>query len=121
MDIHQLSRVRHYWSSNFVLKIVIANTVTCNRFIKITEIIYINDNMFQFPKNDLNHDKIRALTNSINDNNAKIYKPSTFASIDESMIPFKGRLSLKYMLEKSTKKSYKICRADSETDYILKF
>lgn len=77
MNIHQLSRVRHYWNSNFVLKIDVANTVIYNRFIKIIEIIYINDNIFQFPKNDLNHNKIRALTKSINDNNVKIYKGQT--------------------------------------------
>ena len=44
-------------------------------------------------------------------------------SVDESMIPFKGRSALKqYMPLKPVKRDYKVwCIADAKTGYVLKF
>ncbi|EFN87263.1 hypothetical protein EAI_02704, partial [Harpegnathos saltator] len=92
MGLHQLPRVKNYRSSDPSLKVnIITNTMTLNHFDEIIEMIHVNDNTLQLPKNDPNHDKlhnIRSFIKGIIDNSAKAYKPSTFASVDESMIFF---------------------------------
>jgi len=67
--------------------------------------------------------KVRPLIEQLNNNICVIYHPSKTLSVDESMIPFKGRSSLKqYMPMKPVKRGYKVwCLADSKTGYILKF
>ena len=51
------------------------------------------------------------------------FKPSRENSIDEAMVGFKGRSSIKqYMPMKPTKGSYKVwCRCDAKTEYICDF
>lgn len=127
MGIHILPRLHCYWSSDPSLSVPNINKVmTAKRFKKITEMLHCNDNSMNTNKSDVNHDKlfkIRPLLIKINNNCQESYNHSNYLSIDESMIPFKGRSSLKqYMPQKPVKRGYKVwCLSDSETGYVIKF
>lgn len=78
------------------------------------------------PVRSSDHDKlhkVRPLIEKINANAKKAYSYSEALSIDESMIPFKGRSTLKqYMPMKPIKRGYKVwCIADHRTGYIYGF
>ncbi|XP_049772330.1 uncharacterized protein LOC126157400 [Schistocerca cancellata] len=92
----------------------------------ICETIHINDNRLNPPRGHPNHDKlhkIRPLITFLNNTIPKPYTASKVLAVDEGMIPFKGRSSLKqYMPLKSVKRGYKVwCLADSKTGYVIKF
>lgn len=126
MGIHQLPALKHYWSSDPFLRVEsVATVMTANRFKKIIENLHCNDNETQPPKSDPNFDKqhkVKPLVELLNENVRKVYKPSGVVTVDESMIPFKGRYVLKqYMPKKPVKWGYKVwCLCDSYTGQ-LKF
>lgn len=100
MGIHKLPSMRHYWSTDPILGVL--------------------------PKSHPNHDKlhkVRPLVEKLNQIIKTAYRYSNITSIDESMIKFKGRSSLKqFMPLKPTKRGYKVwVLADSKTGYVLKF
>lgn len=129
MGIHRLPSTDHYWSSDPALRVdVIADTMPAKRFKKIVENIHLNDNATQVPRSDPAYDKlhkIRPIVDMLNSviSNTKIYKPSSFVSVDESMVPFKGRSAIKqFMPMKPVKRGYKVwCIADANTGFIFKF
>ena len=127
MAIHQLPEMQHYWSSDPMLSVpAISNVMTSKRFKKITESIHVNNNANNLPRTDPHHDKLHKVRPLIDDLNKSIsgaYSSSNCVSIDESMIPFKGRSSLKqYMPMKPVKRGYKVwCIADARTGYVLQF
>ena len=66
-----------------------------NRFGHILWNLHVNDNA-QIPQNNTDKlYKLRPLIASLNDNFLKLYDSSRYLSIDESMILFKGRHSIK--------------------------
>lgn len=121
MGIHQLPALKNYWSSDPFLRVDSVDSVmTANRFKKIVENFHCNDNETQPPKSDQNYDKlhkVRPLLEVLNENIRKVYQPSDVVTVDESMIPFKGRYVLKqYMPKKPVKWGYKVwCLCDSFT------
>ncbi|XP_043473413.1 piggyBac transposable element-derived protein 4-like [Leptopilina heterotoma] len=127
MAIHKLPSVDLYWSSDPALRVdVIANVMTRNRFQKITAMLHLNNNNNCFPKGDSRFDKlhkVRPLVEALNRSIKDVYKPSNLAAIDESMISFKGRSSLKqYNPMKPIKRGYKVwCLADSVTGFVSNF
>lgn len=127
MGIHRLPRIENYWSTDTYLRVdCIANVMPRSRFQKITEMIHVNDNKTSFPRGHPNHDKlhkVRPFIDHLNDVNGKIYNSSNVVSVDESMIPFSGRSSMKqYMPMKPIDRGFKAwCLADSKTGFIIKF
>lgn len=127
MGIHQLPNLKCYWSSNPVLRVdTIASVMTANRYKKIVQNIHSNNSQIQLPKTNPNYDKlhkVRPLLDQLNKNIGKLHRPSSYLSIDESMIKFKGRCCLKqYMPKKPIKWGYKVwCLAYSATGFILAF
>lgn len=121
MGIHQLPALKHYWSSDPFLRVdAVASVMTANRFKKIVENMHCNDNETQPPKSSANFDKlhkVKPLVELLNIKSRSIYKPSGVVCVDESMIPFKGRYTLKqYMPNKPVKWGYKVwCLCDSYT------
>lgn len=99
MGIHKLPNLKAYWSSDPLLRVdAVADTMTENRFEKITQNLHLNNNDNVLPKTHADYDKLhklRPLLDILNENIAKIYNPSSFVTIDESMIKFKGRCVLK--------------------------
>ena len=66
--------------------------------------------------------KLHPLINSLNDNFIKLYNVSRQVSIDESMILFKGRSSLKqYNPMKPIKRGYKVWSMADMDGYLYKF
>lgn len=127
MSIHELPHIENYWSSDPVLRVeAISQIMTAKRFKKIIENIHCNNNLANLPRSNPQHDKLhklRPIIDLLNSNIENCYSASSFLSVDESMIPFKGRSSMKqYMPMKPIKRGYKVwCLADSKTGYIIKF
>lgn len=127
MGIHQLPQVCNYWSADPILGVeAVSKVMTLKRFKKLVETLHINENSQAVPKGNPGYDKlhkVRPLVTALNGNCFGEYKHSNRLSVDESMIPFKGRSSLKqYMPMKPVKRGYKVwCLADALTGYILQF
>ena len=64
--------------------------------------------------------KVRGIVDAIKSQFLGIYNPHKENSIDEAMVPFKGRSSLKqYMPKKPIKRGFKVCmRADAINGYV---
>ena len=127
MAIHQLPQLELYCHSDPVRRVdYISNIMTRNRFKQITAMVDLNDNRSHLPKEDLNYDKlhkVRSVIENLNRAIREIYKPPNLTAVDESMILYEGRFSLKqYNPMKSIKRGYKVwCRADSNTGFAFKF
>ena len=127
MNIHNLPHINNYWSSNWVLSVPqFAQVFTKNRFWFLWSSIHLVDNNNCLPRGDPNHDKlfkIRPLIEKLNDNFAECYEPHQQISVDESMVRFKGRSSMKqYLPMKPIKRGFKIwCASCSCCGYLLKF
>ncbi|XP_026735864.1 piggyBac transposable element-derived protein 4-like [Trichoplusia ni] len=127
MGIHVLPSIEDYWSSDPVLQVPeIAETMTLKRFQHIMKHLHLNDNS-QMPARDSDdYDKlykIRPLLEKLNEKCQESAITTNSQSIDECMIKFKGRSSLKqYMPMKPVKRGYKVwVRADSSTGYVYMF
>lgn len=113
MGFNVLPSVRHYWSTdqNFFCA-RISGLMTVKRFLKILRYLHLNDNSTMKIRGDPEYDrlhKVRPLLNMLSENFKKVFSPSRFLSVDESMIPFKGRSMLKqYMPLKPIKRGFKV-------------
>ena len=119
MGIHTLPDLQHYWSIDNLLGVsAVANLITKTRFKKLTEKIHCNDNTKAVPRGEAGYDrlhKLRPVIDALNSHLKEVYIPSSVMAVDESMVPFKGRSSMKqYMLMKPVKHGYNVwCLADS--------
>lgn len=116
-----------YWSSDsFFNAPEISKVMAFKRFQSVLNCLHVSDNSKQKKKGEEDHDrlaKIRPLVTALNVRFAQHYTPSAHQAVDESMIPFKGRSSLKqYLPMKPIKRGYKVwCQADSDTGYLMQF
>lgn len=123
MGYHRLPSWRHYWSNDPDLNVpYVTETMARNRFEAILSNLHLNDNTFLRDHKEDKVYKLRPIINKLNENFATLYNLPQHISIDESMILFKGRSSMKqYNPMKPIKRGYKIwCRGDME-GYISKF
>ncbi|GFY66665.1 piggyBac transposable element-derived protein 4 [Trichonephila inaurata madagascariensis] len=95
-----------------------SKTVRIGQFIWILGNIHLNDNNRMPKKSEKNFDqlhKVHPLLDHLSEMLFKVFKPGQKQAIDESMIKFKGGLSLKqYMPKKPIKRGYKVwMRCDS--------
>ena len=100
MAINQLPCIYDYWKKDLIFHYSpIADKISRDRFLEITRCLHFTDNTsYTTPKTDLNYDrlwKIRTIINTLSDSFLEVYNPHSSNSIDEAMIPFKGRSSLK--------------------------
>ncbi|KAL1477491.1 hypothetical protein MTO96_035698 [Rhipicephalus appendiculatus] len=127
MSANPMHQVHLYSSSDslFYVKEIVA-VMTHKRFQQITNNLHLNDNTQMPKKGSKEYDrcfKVRPLI-EMNENFRKEYTPSSRLAVDESMILFKGRSSMKqYMpMKPKIKRGYKVwCIADSSTGYLCKF
>ena len=113
MGIHVLPNLESYWSSDPVLGVAdISKVMTEKRFQKILENLHLNDNNTVIGKGQPGYDKlhkVKPLVSMLVENAQRLYSPSSVLSIDESMIKFKGRSSIKqYNPMKPIKRGYKV-------------
>ena len=136
--------LRHFLHSNFdgshsfaSLYIVIGPLITLgaphivqalprDRYLTILRELHFNDNSTAIPWGQPGHDrahKVRPVLDSILQKCLTLYKPHKENSVDEAMVKFKGRSSLKqYMPKKPIKRGFKVwCRCDSHNGFTCSF
>ena len=119
---HTLLSYKLYWSNQPDLSVpLIPSTMSKTRFEQFLSNLHVNDDRATHPTNDKLW-KMRPLISLLNENFSKLYDVKREQSIDESMILFNGRSSLKqYCPVKPIKRGFKMwVRADSD-GYISKF
>lgn len=124
MTIVDLPFRRMYWSPGTKQRLV-SDAMTVNRFEEIISILHANDNELEKKKGEPGFDrlhKIRPLLVALNNNFDLCANKETHVSVDEQIIPFKGRHSLKvYMMKKPNKWGYKVWVMAGQSGYVHKF
>lgn len=109
MSLVQKPAMRDYFSHDPVLYNTFTKHVgmSRDRFLSIMKYLHVNDNAGFIPRDQPNHDplhKVRPMVDLLNRRFKELYTPSANLTIDEAMIPFRGRLSFKvYMKNKPNK------------------
>lgn len=114
---------KEYWSTSNDLGVeMVRNAMSRKRFETILSFLHVNDNN-NMPVNCKDKlFKLRPLINVINDRLPELYNVTREVSVDESIILFKGRSSIKqYNPMKPIKRGYKLwCLAD-QNGFISRF
>lgn len=126
MGIKRLPSYRDYWSSAPDMHDAhISSKMTVNRFGWLLSNLHLNDNLQILNRNDPKYDKLyklRPFLNIIQKQFELCYNPTEFIAIDESMVKFKGRSSLKqYLPKKPVKRGYKIWVLADQKGYMWRF
>lgn len=104
MSYIRYPRMRMYWSSDAGLRFdLIANAMSVNRFGQILRYIHFVDNYSKKPGEADKLFKIRPVLESLKKSFHSAVDPEEFQSIDEQIIPFKGKLSIKQYIPKKPK------------------
>lgn len=123
MGYHKLPAYTHFWSDDRDLGVkIVQETMARDRFASILGNLHLNDNLSMPQGNKDKLYKLRPFIDALNGNFLKLWSPSRNQSIDESMVLFKGRHSIKqYNPMKPIKRGYKLwCRAEM-SGYISEF
>lgn len=106
----KLHRLYDYWSTEFRFGIN-ADNISRTGFLELGKYFHLADNTKLKPRTDLNHDKlfkVRPLLECLQANLKQIPAVEKY-SVDEQIIPFKGRSTLKmYIKNKPHKWGFKI-------------
>ena len=127
MGINHLPSIDDYWSRDPQLRYApIADRIPRWRFREISRYLHFVDNDDLVPRGDPAFDrlgKVRPLIDHLTNKFATLYEPSNYLAVDEAMIKFTGRSSLKqYMPKKPIKRGIKVwVLADSTNGYFSRF
>ena len=127
MGIARLPCLRDYWKKDVIYHYVpIAGRISRDRFYDLHRYLHFTDNSTLSPPHTPGYNKlgkIAPIIAMLSDRFAAIWNPDKNISIDEAMIPFKGRSSLKqYMPLKPIKRGIKVwMRADANNGYVSAF
>ncbi|XP_060863344.1 piggyBac transposable element-derived protein 4-like [Metopolophium dirhodum] len=126
MSVKRLPSYRDYWSSAPDLHDeYISSMMSVKRFSWLLSHIHFNDNQLLPKRGEANYDKlykIRPLLDYIGQNFFNSYRPHRDVAVDEAMVKFKGRSTLKqYMKDKPVKRGYKVWMLCDSSGYNLKF
>jgi len=126
MAMKKLPSYRDYWlSSSDLHDHFIAPLMQMNRFGWLLGHLHLNDNSVQPKKGDIYYDKlfkIRPLLSRLCQTFSECYSPHKNVAVDESMVKFKGRSTIKqYMRDKPIKRGFKIWMLCDSSSYNLKF
>ena len=97
-----------YWqtTNSLIATCGICKTMGRIRFQQIFRFLHLADNSQQIPVDQPGHNKLfknRHLLDVLSRKFQSIYTPTEYVTIDEAMIPFKGRLGFKqYLKDKPT-------------------
>ena len=123
MGYNPMHAIVDYWRDGDDLGVpCIKKTMARERFLTILRNLHLNDNSKIDPSAKDKLYKVRPLVEALNANFQKVKQPEEHLSVDESMIKFKGRSSLKqYNPMKPIKRGFKLwCLADDK-GYVYKF
>ena len=123
MCYHQLPSWKDYWRNDQHLSVpFISDVMPRNRFLQILSNIHVNDNTAVPNGNTDRLYKLHPLINTLNNNFTKLSNVSRQVSIDESMIIFKGRSSMKqYNPMKPITKGYLLWAMGDMDGYLYNF
>lgn len=127
IGLHQIPQVEMFWSTDPLFRVQpVADSMPIKRFKKILQGFHVSDNSKALKHGDPQYDrlhKVRPLLQKLNKEFQGQSVSSTSQSIDEAMILFKGRSTIKqYMPLKPVKRGYKVwARCDSTTGYVYQF
>ena len=116
--------VYDYWSTDPIFHYApIADHISRDRFLEIHKYLHFVDNSTIPVYGSDEYDKlfkIRPIVDYLRERFIDIYKPNRDVSIDEAMIKFKGRSSMKqYMPMKPIKRGFKVwMRADAKNGFV---
>ncbi|XP_043463998.1 piggyBac transposable element-derived protein 4-like [Leptopilina heterotoma] len=126
MGVKKLPSYRDYWSLNYQLRdTYISSAMSVNRFGFLLTHLHLNDSSMEPKKGHAEYDKlykIRPLVDTLSKTFQECWQPSENQSIDESMVKFKGRSSMKqYLPNKPIKRGYKIWVRADEDGFVCQF
>ena len=127
MGIVQMPAINDYWRRDpFLHYAPIADRISRDRFRDIHRFLHFANNNDLPPRGQPGHDrlgKVRPVLTALLHQFVSSYNPHCEQGIDEAMIPFQGRSTLKqYMPAKPIKRGIKAwCRADSRNGYMCEF
>ena len=127
MGINKLPFIDDYWSRNPLLHYSpVADRITRDRFRDLSRYLHFADNTTLSDRGSPNHDrlgKVRPVITHMERRFKDVYKPNKEVAVDEAMIKFQGRSSLKqYMPMKPVKRGIKVwCLADSQNGFFSSF
>lgn len=128
MSLVKKPRLRDYFSFDPVLHAVFPKAIGMarDRFLSILKYLHLNDNDGYVPRGQPNHDplhKLRPFIDLLNQKFKELYTPSANLTIDEAMIPWRGRLHFKvYMKNKPNKYGVRLeVVADSTNGIVCHF
>ena len=127
MGVNDLPSLDDYWSQDQRLRYgPIADRIPRWRFREMSRYLHFVDNDHLAPRGDPAHDrlgKVRPLIIHLSNKFKTLYEPSKEVAVDEAMIKFQGRSSLKqYMPKKPTKRGIKVwVLGDSTNGYFSQF
>ena len=128
MSLIHKPALKDYFSTNPVLFSSFPSQIGLgrDRFLSILKYLHINDNSTYIPRDQVNHDplhKVRPLVDLLNAKFKELYTPSCNITLDEAMIPFRGRIAFKvYMKNKPNKYGIRLeVVADAENGIVLHF
>ena len=126
MGINHLPEIRDYWSTNEYLHYApIADRISRDRFEQITRFLHFTDDSLPSRGEEgfSRLQKVDPVINHLKDKFKSTYYPHCEVSIDEAMIPFKGRSSMKqYLPLKPVKRGFKVwAMADATNGYMYDF
>lgn len=115
----------YYWCSNPQLHDSFAPLMPVNRFGFLLSHLHLSDQSAEPKKGDHNYDKLyklRPLLDELSRTFKSCWRPGKYQSVDETMIKFKGRSSMKqYMPAKPMKRGYKSWTRADESGYVCEF
>ena len=124
MGINVLPALSHYWRKDKVFHYApVANRISRDRFMDILRFLHFVDNSSLPDRAVPDYDRlcrIRPVIEAVQEACARNFHGHQHQSIDEAMIAFKGRSSMKqYMPKKPTKRGFKVwVRSDSRSGYV---
>ena len=127
MGINKLPEIRDYWSVDPTFRYApIADRITRDRFEEITRYLHFVDNDSLPSRGEEGFSrlqKVDPVIAALKNNFQAAYYPHCEVSIDEAMIPFKGRSSMKqYLPLKPVKRGFKVwAMADASNGYMYDF
>jgi hypothetical protein len=117
MGLVKMSTLPKYWSTDRKYKhLVCASIMSRNRFELLLPMLHFADNQANVENSRIN--KIKALLDKFIVNSQLPYTPEKVICIDESLIPFRGRLLIKqYIPQKAHKYGLKLFKLCSNKGY----
>lgn len=124
MGFNSLPSVNSYWSKDPMFKNeFIANTMPRDRFLLLHRCLHFCNNEDTFLDTSDRLYKIKTALGILNKNFQTVLTPGRILVIDESMVPFRGRLKFRQYIPNKTHKYgvklYKLCTVDGYTIQII--